>query len=71
MTVLMLEGLGATVRVAEDGAEGFAKVVKIAPERAHTRDLSQSHQSGMTPPWCGLGQPGSMPILRNRLPTRG
>lgn len=35
MTVLMLEGLGATVRVAEDGAEGFAKVVKIAPERAH------------------------------------
>ena len=35
MTVLMLEGLGATVRVGEDGAEGFAKVVKIAPERAH------------------------------------
>lgn len=32
----MLEGLGATVRVGEDGAEGFAKVVKIAPS-VHTR----------------------------------
>jgi CheY-like chemotaxis protein len=32
MTVLMLEGLGARVRVAQDGAEGFAMIVKDCPD---------------------------------------